>query len=87
MRSLGWRSIYMFVSLLALLGATGSQSKIVEFICKQLGGSNKCPAMPTCPAGEALRHKPHSKVRVQGHIMFQNAFVSMLGRWFPYSVL
>jgi hypothetical protein len=64
-RSLGWRSVYMFVSLLALLGASGGQSRLIEFVCKQLGGSNKCPPIQTCPVGEALFHKPHSKVRIR----------------------
>lgn len=63
-RSLGWRSVYMFVSLLALLGASGGQSRLIEFVCKQLGGSNKCPPIQTCPVGEALFHKPHSKVYI-----------------------
>jgi len=55
----------MFVSLMALLGASGSQSRVIEMICKKLGGSNKCPPIQTCPVGEALYHKPHSKVRIK----------------------
>ncbi len=58
------RSVYMLVSLLALLGASGSQSKLIEFICKQVGGT--CPPRPTCPAGEALHRKPHSRPSYDG---------------------
>lgn len=56
------QSIYGFIILIALLSASVSNSKVIEFVCKRIGGSNSCQAQ-TCPAGENLYHKPYSKVR------------------------